>query len=325
MCNGGTCTSWPVATSSTATTPVALVSDGASVIWADTGLMKILQIPISGVGTPTTLSQNASFSSIPNDTWTPLALGSGTVTWVTSTNVWKATVGTGGSGVMLPFTFPSSGGLMGLSNLAMNTGATRIGVMNEFSGSSGPAFEFYDCLLSGSTCTDVSATSSPLGYYQQAAAGNASAMFFADLSLNEIRLYNFGSGSVGILETAAQPIGGGIAIDSTNVYWAWHTSANTNQIVKAPLVGGTITPLATFPSGVVAIQGMATDGTNVYFTTNGTPPQVGYAPVAGCCPSSSNCCGTTALVAATNPTGVTAAGGMIFWIDGATITGLAAP
>jgi hypothetical protein len=226
----------------------------------------------------------------------------------------------------LPFTFPSPGGSNGLLNLAINTGATHVGVMNEFSTSTATNdFEFYDCTLSASTCTDVSALSSPLTYYQQGAVANSSALYFVDLPDKEIRVYNFGSGSIGIFETGQNLGWGSIAIDSSSVYWSTNT-----QIVKAPLAGGTVTPLGNFPSGVtavIAVQGMASDGTNVYFTTNATPPQVAYVPTAGCCPSSSNCCGATPIVQASNPTSITAppGSGMIFWIDGSNITGMAVP
>jgi hypothetical protein len=340
-CSGGACTSWTVATSSTTSQPVALVSDGTNVIWADTGLNAIMQIPAGG-GTTTRLSTDASFSSIPMGSFAPLALGSNVVTWIASTTsaatnvVWKATVSHQDSGAKLPFTFPAGNGLY---NLAMNTGATDIGVMNQVNDSSGtPVYHFYHCfpLTSAEACTDVSSFATPLPYLQEGAVANAGTEFFVNMgpSSYQISDFNFTSNSTttGVFagnQALAPGFFDSIAIDSTNVYWTTST-----QIVKSPLAGGTVTPIVALPTAIGSVMGLASDGTNVYFTTNGNnfggtsgPSQVLYASIAGCCTSPTSCCTATPLLQGTNPAAIVAppGSGMIFWIDGSTISGLAAP
>jgi hypothetical protein len=73
--------------------------------------------------------------------------------------------------------------------------------------------------------------------------------------------------------------------------------------------------VATPPTGYVTT--LASDGTNVYFTTNGSPSFVGYAPGAGGTP--------VQLAPSTAPTSIVTAGGMVFWIDGTTTYGIGAP
>jgi hypothetical protein len=53
--------------------------------------------------------------------------------------------------------------------------------------------------------------------------------------------------------------------------------------------------------------------------------QVVYVPIAGCC-SGGTCCTAADLVpAGGDPSSIAVAGGMVFWIDGANIYGVAAP
>lgn len=65
---------------------------------------------------------------------------------------------------------------------------------------------------------------------------------------------------------------GGLAVDATNLYWAIYDPTN-GKIIKMPRGGGATTTLA---SGLVNPAAVATDGTDVYWTAQGTMSS-GYA------------------------------------------------
>jgi hypothetical protein len=96
------------------------------------------------------------------------------------------------------------------------------------------------------------------------------------------------------------------------VYW----TGDSYGIRRAQQIGGAVSNVTTFPSGTGLV--LATDGTNVYFTTSGSTNFVGYAPVNGSA-------GPYRIAPSTSATGIVAAGGMVFWLDGTTIYGIGAP
>lgn len=99
-----------------------------------------------------------------------------------------------------------------------------------------------------------------------------------------------------------------VALDDSWLYWF---DASDVIIGRVPLTGGS-------PQGVLGnfgegLNGMATDGTNVYFTvgpnaTTSMPGRVYYIPVNGAANPS-------LLFSGGTPQQIIAAGGMVFWID----------
>jgi hypothetical protein len=307
-CGSGKCTKWTVASSSITSDPVGVVSDGTNVIWADDGLKEVLEVPVAGSTTGTVLAGDPSFGSMPAPQNSPISIGSGTVVWITSTSAWKATAGVANSGALLPFTFPAG---ITLLNVGVNTAGTRFIVM-DFAGNEMPVF---DCPLGSSSCAMDGNTP-----FSSGIAAGATRAYFPDPTDNVIGEIDFGGPAIHFAASGQSLSSNstGIAADQNNVYWV-----NGTQIVKMSQLVGPVTPIAALPSGANG-DVMATDGTNVYLTTAATG-QVLYAPVAGCC-SGSTCCTATPLVpTGTVPTGITVAGGMVFWIDGANIYGVAAP
>ncbi len=307
---GPGCTSWTVATSPTTNAPNAIVSDGTNLIWADTGSTSIKEIAVSGQGAVKTLMQNSAFSTIPSASVFPMSLGGGKVAWVTTSNVW--TVGVDGSSPrMESFTVPPPSGqtLQNLLNLGINSNATWIGVMVE---STSLAFELDECPVGGaaSSCKMVS----QLSFIPVGAASNSTNYYFHDNNTGSIGVMTFGvTPNLGTLESGqGSGMTGGTAIDSNFVYW----TGDSYGIKRANQIGGAVSNVTTFPSGTGVV--IATDGTNVYFTTNGSPNFVGYAPVGGGS-------GPFRIAPSTSATGIVAAGGMVFWLDGSTIYGIGAP
>ena len=305
MCSGGTCQSWIVTQPPTTSQVTGLASDGNNVIWADSGSTSVIQVTYLGTN-KMTLASNASFNTIASAQNWPMALAGTTVAWGTSDHVWTATVGSPGSGKEYPYAF--TGG-SGLDNLAINPQATYVGAtLNDGAGN----IDLYDCAIGGSTCT---AAGSVPSVFALGATATSSTYFVVDAADGSIESHAFGSGAVGPFK-----VGLGtptlLASDSNNLYWA---NANGPAINRMSLLGGAVSSVITqFDSSTEFLMSIATDGTNVYVTTEATPSILVYAPVSGCC-------APTTLASGTNPTVVVAARGKVFWVDGNTINGIAAP
>jgi hypothetical protein len=286
-----------------------LASDGSAVIWADSGANAVFQVTSAGTG-KITLASNSSFSTIASPQSWPIALAGGTVTWGTSDHIWTATVGSANSGKQFPFAF--TGG-SGIHNLAINPQATYVGAT--FSNSSTNNIDLYDCALAGTTC---SASGSIAPIFALGAVATSSLYLVVDPSGASIDSHAFGSQSFGPFKTGlGTPTL--LAADSNNLYW-WNAGSG-GGIKRMSLLGGTVSDVLTqsqFDSSTTFLIGLATDGTNVYVTTEATPSALVYGPVGGCCTP-------TTLAPATNPSVVVAAGSKVFWVDGNTINGIAAP
>ncbi len=170
-----------------------------------------------------------------------------------------------------------------MSNVAINGGATHVAAMTDNPTSGGvDQYNLYDCTIATSACTALGT----FDYYPQGAAASGSSYFFPEIGDNEIDVFTFGTSVVNILEPGQSLSGGGIAIDSKNVYWF-----NGAGLVRASQLGGTVTTVATLPSSTIFIGTMATDGTNVYFTTNGINRRsLAYAPVGAAARASRRSC-----------------------------------
>jgi hypothetical protein len=305
-CSNGKCQPWIVAQPPTTTKVTALASDGSAVIWADTGPNAVFQVTSAGTG-KITLASDASVNDVALAQNWPMALAGGTVVWGTSDHVWTAKVGTANSGKQFPFTF--TGG-SGVHNLAINPQGTYVGAT--FSNDSN-LIDIYDCALAGTTCTK-SGSIQPL--FALGAVATSTTYFVVDPSNGSIDTHAFGSGSYGPFKSGLGTPSL-LAADSNNLYW-WAAGSGA-AIKRVSLLGGAVSDVLTqFDSSTTFLIGLATDGTNVYVTTEGMPSTLVYGPVGGCCAA-------TPLAAATNPTVVVAAGGKVFWVDGNTINAIAAP
>jgi hypothetical protein len=311
-CSSGSsppCAQWTVASSINA---VELVSDGTYVIWYDNTAGAIVQKSVSGTGSTVTLLSDPSLMGGGGLYNFNLSLASGTVAFSAGTRVYTVKVNqpTTAAAALQPFTIPSAATL---NDVALNTALTHVTLANSLSSGSE---EFYDCTLGSTTCLDVGTFGGPAAPLS-GNASNASRDYLVDMSTSSIRVYAFGTGALNYVATGRSLAGYSVAIDSNNVYWAENGSPPV--IVRTPLLGGTVSTVGTVPANTAAVESIATDGKNVYISTNGTPPIVAYAPVTA------NAVAMTPLGGLSNPTAVTTAGGMVFWIDGTNIFGIAAP
>ncbi len=107
------------------------------------------------------------------------------------------------------------------------------------------------------------------------------------------------------LDPAVGPVQA-MAVDSTYVYWGVNTRGFNGLIMAAPVAGGEV---VTFASGIecLAPQGLASDGTNVYWTSLGGGGVLMKAPAAGGA--------ATTLVSGEWPYQVAVAGNSVYWGD----------
>jgi hypothetical protein len=309
-CNG-TCQPWKVVDAPNTTLPSLLVTDGTYVVWFDSGSTSIRQAKFDKTAVMTLSKDATAFATSPSAYGAPFTLGGGVVLVATASGVYKAVVNTASTGsTPLSFNTPTGAALsaLGLDPTGKHLGLTA-------TKSSPQTSQVYDCQVDAATCTAVGASFTG-GVY--GAAANAAAYYFMNAQGSSVQYFNFGSTTLKTLQANAS-ISVFVTLDSTSAYWL--AGANgTTEIWRGALGNGSVTQTVTdFPLNTKSWSALATDGKNVYFSAAGDSAYVGYASVGGA--------GQTAKVLATTSgaSGVAAAGGKVFWIDGTAIWGVAAP
>jgi hypothetical protein len=300
-----------VADTPNTSTPKHVLTDGTHVVWVDSGLSAIKQVNTDGTGVMT-LSTSPAFTTLLDPYRRIAALNGGLVIVASETQgLFKANVNVPSSAAM-PFTFSGlSTSSVFLFNLGINTAATHFGVMVE---TPTPSAQIYDCTVSALSCT---AAGSAFPFAIFGAAANATNYFFPNQTGKAIQFIKFGSPPY-TFQSLAQgaTLNGFMAIDASSVYYMTNST-----IARVPFIGGTPVDIVTsFPANTGSYYDFATDGKNVYYTAFGSPPRLAYAPVAGFADKS-----VKVIAAMSDGAAVAAGGGKVFWIDGSTIYGIAAP
>jgi hypothetical protein len=147
-----------------------------------------------------------------------------------------------------------------------------------------------------------------------AVAVDATSAYFTVHSGNEAVMKVSLAGSAPKILTQGVPVGYGLAVDATSVYWT-----GGDAVMKVPLDGGTPTTLA---SGQRNPNALAVDGTNVYWTTMGSEPDyhatVMKVPLAGGTP-------TTIATGERGLWGLAIDANNVYWVDPLTDTVKSAP
>jgi hypothetical protein len=260
-----------------------------------------------------TLSTNATaFKTLLDPAHRIMTLGGGVVIVASETQgLFKAVVNSASTASMpLAFTNLPTGTVYQF-NVALNAAGTRVGVMAE--APSPASSQIYDCVLGTLTCT---AAGSAFGFSLFGAAASAANYYFPNGTGQAIEYVKFGGPyTFQSLASPTQP-SGFIALDATSAYWL-----TTNALERSLLTGGGIVDVVTsFPANTGNYSDLATDGRNVYYTAFGSPAYIAYAPV-GAFPDKS----AKVIASLSDASAVAAAGGKVFWIDGTTIYGMAAP
>ncbi len=242
----------------------------------DEGLAEVLQLPISGVGTPVVLG-----TLLPN-TFTEyfIAISNGVVAWNSldpSVFPDNATFFSGplGQHATQRFELPS----LAMSGMLLDaTGKTMY-----FVATGTAAYVLYTCTLATGVCTQTG-TSGAFG----SIAMNGTYVFWGNSvgngSLNRLTL---ATGALATFTAGANVIPGiaGIALDATNVYWvAPGEGLGTAGILAMPQAGGTVKVVWSELTSTLASNesvpenSLVTDGKLLYFDVSSA---IDYVPVTG--------------------------------------------
>jgi hypothetical protein len=285
-CTSGVCKPWVVAKSPTTGRVTALAGDGQYVVWSDSTLQGVFDLPLAS-------GPSVMVSSFPSQAG--VAVSGSQVAFLGNTAATTfLTLYTAMAGQVSSETPFYATGLQATcegpdydaaGNLAFSCSGQGEGVF----------------LCTGGTCNAIS-TQTAAGV--QFRAGNGK-YFLLDTS-GSIWVTTPGSGAT-LVTTAAGATS--IAVDSVNLYWSTSTTSGTtsSSIFAWSLASGTMRQLVTLP---VFIDSLAADGTNVYFNSNSTSIQ--YVPITASSAATAKTLTTEAIDDGVE-TGIVAAAGMIFW------------
>ena len=342
-CISGQCQSWVVANTSAANAllgvarggtygVVDLVTDGTNVVWVDPS-QGVLQVS-STTGPSAAIKNLSPLQSSNTSVVANLAIANHVVAWTVGdvnngVSLWSAVEGSAPSGQLVASLGSDSAGDLP-SGLALDaTGANAYFLDSWHSSSSSPTSPgLYKCDLANKTCSLLyRATPPSVLTLANDVAMSGSRLFWTDSAAGNVNRVDYSNTAPGAVAVSNQNGPCLLALDATNVYWA-NVMLNGADGGGSPSFAIASTPQAN-PGAVTSVvgrngtlQGMGTDGTNVYFIENppaGAGGQLEYVPIAGGSAPQALKAGQTAY-------GVAVGGGAIYWINADnTIDGIAAP
>jgi hypothetical protein len=301
-CTAGACGAYVVAQQPTTGTVAKLATDGLRVIWADTGIVAIEQIPATG-GTAIALAPTSSANGAVGS---ELALGGSTVAF---TYLGTTVPSVGLAAVDVPDSGRSAiSGALAVNALSMNLAATHVFYV-DITGTRG---SLNDCVISGldaGACTGVAS-----GRFLGQTAADNGYLFFdltgADTQQAGLYLDPLTTNTADIFDTE---VAQSVAVDGTWAYWAVANDGGTSFAIHRTLESAPGSVLQTVATDL-ASTAFATDGVHVYY---GTGSSIVSKPVGGG--------PETPLAPASGLLGVATGGGLLVWTDGTTIWGLVLP
>jgi hypothetical protein len=306
-CAAGQCQAWVVAQADLLIPGgdpvgdrVAMATDGTNVVWLDQ-YGQPFEVPIAG-GSPIGLTPP------PTSTVTPgaIAIANGVVAWTISDPtlgiaVWAATSNIPDSGTLQNHLGDTSQTPFGLG---LNAGGTTAYFLEE---SSSDAVVFALDLESGASFSPVARSSPGLpGSLYDDVALTPDFLFWTESVNGNVMRYTLANGAV-----TAIAMGQGapfrLALDATNVYWV---SAGSNETFTIGWTSQTEpAPGTVIPTTSGAALGLASDGTNVYFSTlTSGAYALDYVGIGGGTPTQLESGGAGLF-------GVVVGGGAMFWFN----------
>jgi hypothetical protein len=272
-CAQASCQPWVVAAPPTTISPAGIACDGTNLVWVDSGLKSVLQIPAPGGAPPIILGSPAvtAFDAV--------AMGGGYVAWT-------QTYGTGSTALSTLYlaTEGSANSPVGQWNMNTPRGLAMdpTGVMAYLNApNSSGAFQLWACALTtspgdSSPCT----TSAPYTSNQTGPiVADGSNAYWTDFGNAIVWRGTPGFPTNTMTAVATGQTGAyAIALDTTNIYWSVNGGNDTFAIRRTSKAAPS-TPVdltSGQPGGAVAL---ATDGANVYLVAN--PGIIQSEPVAG--------------------------------------------
>jgi hypothetical protein len=337
-CQASSCQSWVVANEPIQNTLLLgqrggfyahteLVTDGKNVVWIDSQA-GILETSATG-GPSSPIINIAPMSATNTLDFGNLAIANGTAVWTmwdsnNGVSVWKATA-TGkstdaGTGVMVASLGAMTAGDVP-SGMALDATAANAYFIDSITVNGSPPLNpgLFTCVLANKSCTRLEATIAPTGVaFSNDVAAAGGRIFFSDSARTSVDQY------LGTYEMTGGPVIR-LAVDSTYVYWLDFYLANPDAGISATsfdVYRVQMSSLSVAPPAQVLhaqtgiLYGMATDGTNLYFSNTGN---LQYVPATGSATTQVLKSGQQAYAIATG-------GGAIYWLNGDnTIDGIAAP
>jgi hypothetical protein len=338
-CVAGQCQSWVVANTSAANAllgvvrggtygVVDLATDGTNVVWVDPS-QGVLQVSAT-MGPSAKINILSPLQSSNTSVVANLAIANHVVAWTVDdvnngVSLWSAVEDNAPSGAPVASLGSDSAGDLP-SGLALDaTGANAYFLDSENSSNPSPKSPgLYQCDLANKKCNLLyRATPPSVPSLANDVAMLGSRLFWTDSAAGSVDS-NTAPGAVAVSNQNGPCL---LALDATNVYWA-NVMLNGADGGGSPSFAIVSTPQAN--AGAVTsvvsrngtLQGMGTDGTNLYFIENppgGPGGQLEYVPVAGGSAPQALKAGQTAY-------GMAVGGGAIYWLNGDnTIDGIAAP
>jgi hypothetical protein len=316
VCTAGVCQPWSVVKAPTSQSVEALAADSQYLVWSDSSLQAVDDVPLAEGPAVAVFSDRAAVSVAVTGGKIELMAGDSSTA---SLAVWTATAGQADSATVLFEEVASAiGAYSGPVFDPAGANAYFVWVDSGYD-------DVYQCPVAG-TCTRLQSPPQNIGGRILVRASN-SAVFFLDEGSGSTpgSLYMQVPGHAPTVVSV--PLGGTtLAADTANVYWATTTdTANvyTTSIYAQSVASGGTTKTVTTVKGYVGY--LAADGANVYFTVASTasaqPGSIQYAPVGGAAMPKTLWTGTVANV------DLVAAAGAIYWVegDGSTIEGVRFP
>jgi hypothetical protein len=343
-CVSGQCQSWVVANTSAthAGLPVVrggtyghvdLATDGTNVVWVDP-YQGVLQVSAT-MGPSATIRNLSPLQPSTSSYVANLAIANGVVAWtVADTNngvsLWAATEGTAPSGALVASLGAGTAGDVPSGLTLDATGANAYFLDSETGSTSSvpKAPGLYKCPLASKMCNLLYTVTPPSTVaLANDVATLGSRLFWTDSAAGNVDRVDYSNSAPGTTAVSNQNGPCLLALDATNVYWA-NVMLNGADGGGSPSFAIASTPQAS-PGTVTSVvsrdgtlQGMGTDGTNLYFIENppaGPEDQLEYVPVSG---------GSEPKVLKADQTayGLAVGGGAIYWLNADnTIDGIAAP
>lgn len=275
-------------------------TDGKYIVWDEYG--PAYQIPAAGgtIGTFSPAPTYSSFSPAPGP-----VLANGTVAFVSASGafpgVYTAAEGQTSANAESSISMGTYGQV---GFIALNPAASTAYLLSALSASPWTNY-LLQCPLNGQTCTTLGAA---IGSYTTStgiAGGglivNGNYAFWSDSSPASLKRYAFAGGAISTFTNAVQA---GPALDTSNVYWV---GTPIYTIYSLPQSFSTTSVPANLGNSSNPINGLASDGTNVYYAAY----DLYYVPVGG----GASTLMFTSSASLPSERYVVVVGGVVYWVD----------
>jgi hypothetical protein len=272
-CLGGTCSS-STCSSVTMVDPAGSMAtqindadtDGTVVVWGDGGDSSVDQVSTPG-GTKVVLVASGDADGV---SYVAIGTGGALAYVLDNPGSWNtATLGTAASGSPQI----SFGAGVYPNGLVWDATAANVFMLRYLSATAGP-YDLIECALGGG-CTGIYTNSEASPILSRNVAYSSTALVFSDVIASTVYVYDPTSTALSAT-IPDQDDAYSVAADAKNVYWT--TSVGTTNGLFSAAIGSTTVNTLIADTADGPVNGLATDGTNLYYVSAGG---LYYVPVGG--------------------------------------------